>query len=424
MTARDKIILRLVVAWCAIATTLSVSHFALATSETHKSGAEASVFGQAYVQGPRGEELLTIDWATGAVVSRSSLGAHPESSAGGTLPKPGLRVARAASASTTVFNKKVYVLVYDPLLSNGKKLSAQLNWNDHAVLTQGTIDFFRQASNNRLNYTVVYTTVVTGGWPEKIDGFQYTEAQYLAVINNQMQPHSPDTVDYVKIINTPAFDICGKVNRGEIDELWIYNGPYFGFYESQLVGPNAYWYNSPPITSGTACNRLLPVMGPSPEVALPNAVHNFGHRAEATMTRVYGSWQQNRTAHNWERFALVDALSPNYSYSGCGNIHFPPNATQDYEYGRSASTNSNCDDFANYPNLSDPATTAHPVACSAWGCNDFRYYDYWFSHLPSTAGCASDGFASDWWKYFADPLLAVDATFPCRVRVFLPFVMR
>ena len=317
-------------------------------------------------------------------------------------------------APSEIFNRKVYVIVYDPLLNNGQNLSAYLGWNNHADLTQGTIDFFGQATNNRLNYSVVYTSIITDGWPEKIDGFRYTEEEYLAVINGQSPPHTPDNVDYNKIVNSPALDICGKANRGEIDEVWIYNGPAFGFYESTLVGPSAYWYNSPPVPEPHSCNRLIPIMGPSPERNLDCAVHNFGHRTESTMTEVYGSWQQNRTAHNWERFALVKALSPDYFYSGCGNIHYPPNGTSDYDYGNTSTVLSNCDDFINYPNLGDPAETTKSVTCSDWGCTQIDYLAYWFGHLPSNNGCGSDTVANNWWKYFVDPALALDPSSPCQ----------
>lgn len=312
-----------------------------------------------------------------------------------------------------VLHRKVYVIVYDPILSNGQYLSDYLGWNDHATLTQQTIEFFRQASHEGLNYEVVYTVIVTDGWPIKVDGFRYTEAEYLAVINGQSPPHHPDAVDYNAIVNSPQLDICGKANRGEIDEVWIYNGPYFGFYESTLVGPGAYWYNSPPVPGPHNCHRLIPIMGPSPERGLDCAIHNFGHRTEATMTQVYGSWGQNRTTHNWERFALVKALSPDYSYSGCGNVHYPPNGAGNYDYGNTASVLSNCDDFAHYPDLGDPAETAKPVTCDEWGCTEVGYLSYWFSHLPSNPGCGPDGVANNWWKYFADPALALDLFSPC-----------
>ena len=310
-------------------------------------------------------------------------------------------------------NKKVYVVVYDPILSNGQYLSNFLGWNKHLDLTQGTVSFFQQSSHGKVNYTVVDTIVLTDGWPELVDGFRYTEQEYLAVIRGQSPPHSPGGVSYNKIVNDSRLDICGKVNRGEIDEVWIYNGPAFGFYESTLVGPGAYWYNSPPVPGPYDCNRLIPIMGPSPERGLDCAIENFGHRTESTMVRVYGSWQQNRTAHSWEKFALVKALSPSYSYSGCGNIHYPPNGVRDYDYGNSSIVNSNCDDFVNYPNLSEPSAVWRSVTCSAWSCDHLQYFGYWFSHLPYNAGCGLDRVAADWWQYFADPELALNPSALC-----------
>ena len=372
-----------------------------------------------YVANAGGNSVSVIDGATLQVVATVAVGSDPKAIAvntvtgrvyvanrgSGTVSVIQDDVCGGAAGGPPVYTKKVFVLRYNPRLASGQLLGDYLGWNSDAALTQGTVDFFRQASGGRLAYTIAFTTVVTDGWPVKTDGFRYTEAGYLAVLGGQAAPHSPDNVDYLAIVNNPAWDICGKLNRGEIDELWVYNGPYFGFYESQLVGPGAYWYNSPPITAGTACGRLLPIMGPSPQVGLDNAVHNFGHRAESTMWQVYGSWVQNRTAHNWERFALVQALSPSYTYSGCGNIHYPPNAIQDYQYDGAATVNSNCDDFYFYPNLSTPALVWKPVTCTAWGCDGLGYYDYWFGHWPAAAGCGPDTVATDWWAYFANPAL-------------------
>jgi hypothetical protein len=322
-------------------------------------------------------------------------------------------VMRTYTPSETI-TRKVYVIAYNPILSNTQSLSDYLNWNEHTDLTQGTVDFFRQVTDNSLNYEIVYTTIVTDGWPEKMDGFRYTEAEYLAAIRGEAPFHTPDAVDYNKIVNSAVFDICGRANRGEIDEVWIYNGPGFGFYESTLVGPNAYWYNSPPVPGPHTCNRLIPIMGPSPERGLNCAVENFGHRTESTMVQVYGSWQQNRTAHNWERFALVKALSPDYSYSGCGNVHYAPNDVINNDYGNPATVLSNCDDFANYPNLGNPLDTAVPVTCSRWNCDYLDYFGFWFGHLPSNSGCGADSVANNWWKYFSTPALALDPSAPCQ----------
>ncbi|MBL0268188.1 MAG: choice-of-anchor D domain-containing protein [Chitinophagaceae bacterium] len=298
-------------------------------------------------------------------------------------------------------------------MSNGQKLSEYELWNDNSVITQQTIDFFKQASNNKLNYNVVDTTIVTNGWPELTDGFSYTESNYLAVLAGQQTAHSPNGVNYNKIVNSAEFDICGKLNRGEIDEVWIYNGPWFGFYESTLVGPGAYFINSPPVNGPHGCNRLIPIMGPSVERTVHEAVHNFTHRTESIMTKVYGSWQQNNTSHSWDKFGLVKALSPNYSYSGCGSSHYPPNGAADYDYSNTSATLSNCNDFSNYPNLSDPLQVSQPVTCLIWDCTGLGYYGYWFSHFPQHPGCGPDNVSNDWWTYFTNPALALYPSNAC-----------
>jgi hypothetical protein len=326
----------------------------------------------------------------------------------------GTQTLGSDALATNAITRNVYVIVYDPLLSDGQKLSQRLGWNDHATITQQTVDFFKQATNNRINYVIAQTTIVTSGWPQLIDGFTYTEKEYLAVLAGQQPHHEPTGVDYNKIVTSPDLDVCGKLNRGEIDEVWIYNGPWFGFYESTLVGPGAYWFNSPPVGGTHNCNRLLPIMGPSPERTVNEAVHNFGHRTESTMAQVYGGWQENSTSHSWNKFALVKAQSPNYSYSGCGNTHYPPNGTSDYNYTNSSSVLSNCDDFANYPNLSDPLQVAQPVSCSSWNCAELNYYNYWFSHLPAFTGCGPDNVANDWWKYVVDPGYALYTSYACQ----------
>jgi hypothetical protein len=307
----------------------------------------------------------------------------------------------------------VYVVVYDPLLANGKLLSEELGWNRHEDLTQGTVDFFASASAGQVLYTVAETTVLTDGWPVKQDGFRYTEPQYMAVVRGQAQPHHPDAVNYDAILADPRLDICRKVNEGLVDEVWMYGGPWFGYYESRLAGPGGYWLNSPPITGPNGCERLVPIMGPSYERGLAEAVHNFGHRTESTMMRAYGSWQQNRTAHSWDRFALVDAQSPSYAYSGCGSTHYPPNGRSDYDYGFSGSADTNCEDFRNYPDLSDPMVVKQPVTCSAWECSEVRFHTYWFGHLPRVEGCGPDGHGADWWAYFASPERANDPMAGC-----------
>jgi len=350
---------------------------------------------------------VRIDFGSGAVKSYASL---PDVQA--PLAKTDALSGASLSAEAPL-NRKVLLLVYNPVMSNGQDLNNYMGWPRYETSVQGVIDSFQRASNGQLQYTIADTQIVANEWPALTDGFRYTEATYLAVIQNGAPPHDPQMADYDAIMDNPQFDICGKFNRGEIDELWMYGGPYFGFYEARLVGPGAYMFNGPPMMQTHNCNKLLPIMGLNYERGVQEALHAFGHRAEATMTQVYGGWQQNRTAHSWDRFALVQFQSPAYSYSGCGNIHYAPNSTMEYEYDNPATVLTNCEDFRNYPELNDPILAAEPVTCTAWNCHHMDYLLYWFDHLPSYAQCGPDAVANNWWSYFVDPSLALYPALNC-----------
>lgn len=311
--------------------------------------------------------------------------------------------------ATATFDKKILAIVFDPVLGNGQQLSVARNWGNPSTLFNQAIDFFKRVSNNRVNYTIVDRIDVSDrefGWPEKEDGFRYDETTYLACIEGRgpchNQPSSADIANYQIFINT--YNVCERVNRGEIDEVWLMGGPWFGFYESRLAGPGAFTYNSPPL-NGTSCNRLLPIMGFSYQTDYVNMIHNFGHRAEDTMRQVYGldstpfytGEPQTSVATNWEKFALVKPQST-FNYGGCGVIHGGPN-TAGSRNSRIA-VDSICDDFYNYPNLTGRTSS---ISCRDWGCTDTGFYEWWFGHLPHFQGIGPDGKLNDWWSYIFDP---------------------
>jgi hypothetical protein len=121
------------------------------------------------------------------------------------------------------------------------------------------------------------------------------------------------------------------------------------------------------------------------------------------MATLYGGWAENRTNHNWDRFGLVKAQSPNYSYSGCGSGHYPPNALGDYDYGNSTNVAAtSCDVFYDYPNVSAFGNTTKNVTCTEWGCTEYGYFGWWMKHFPRYKGIGTDGKANDWWYYLLD----------------------
>lgn len=295
---------------------------------------------------------------------------------------------------------KVLLLIYNPVLENqgNKKLTDYKGWNNPVNLTQGFINSVRTTSGGYLNYEIS-SQMEIDGYPIKADGFGYTDETYINCLGNTSGCHMPDLASYQKMIETSG--ACEKANRGEIDELWIWGGPYFGYWESNLAGPGAFWYNSSP-TTGANCTKLLPIMGFNYERGEAEMFEDLGHRLESTMTKVYGSWSANES-HAWNKFALLDVDAP--GRGGCGNAHLAVNAgsNQGYDRTNSRTVNSTCEDFLNYPNLTGNKTS---ISCSNWGCTTLGYFKWWFNHLPRAQG-STGGKLNNWWKYISEPNLAI-----------------
>jgi hypothetical protein len=311
--------------------------------------------------------------------------------------------AACQGTSAPTFHKKVMAVIHDPMVpaagGGTVRLSASMGWSNPHDLIEQYKNWFTTTTNGRVSFDV---TIVAerDEYPAKVDGFRYTSESYLACWNDRSLCHMPDNVDYNQLL--AAEGGCEKVNAGLIDEIWVFGAPYFGYWESTLAGPNAYWYNSSPVT-GTTCQKLLPIMGFSYERGLAEMIEDFHHRTESTMSRVYGGWQENRMDHNWDKFALVAAQSPSFGYSGCGSAHYPPNATQDYQWDNASVAQTFCDDFLGYPNLHEPSSVLRPITCAEWGCNQVGYQTWWYRHVPAADGVGPDGKFNDWWKYLVDP---------------------
>lgn len=166
-------------------------------------------------------------------------------------PTPAPQPPPAASNVT----KKVMLLIYNPILESkgGKRLTAEKGWGNATSLSQSFISDIKDVSGGYLNYQIVQSHEIDA-IPTKADGFNYSDDLYLSCLSNSSLCHSPDTANYNTILG--SYQACEKRNSGEIDEVWIWGGPYFGYYESRLTGPGAFWYNAPVLT-GTACQKLL-----------------------------------------------------------------------------------------------------------------------------------------------------------------------
>lgn len=277
----------------------------------------------------------------------------------------------------TQVNKSVLLLVFDPVLEayGNKKVSQYFGWNNPDTLTNGILATLPAVSKNYVSYTIKERIDIDGIFP-KSDGYQYTDASYVSCIQKTGPCHSPDIINYERLFN--EYNICSK----NVDEVWMWGGPYFGYWEFALA---------------PYCGKTTFTMGFSYERTLAEALHDFGHRTEHVGTyRVgNGNWQQNETTE-WNKFSLIAGH--------CGNIHYPPGTvvgSEEYKYDKTASVSTDCNGYLSYPDGPFPTQS---LTCSAWGCTSEGYMRWWLSHIPNATGITTKDNKSiynNWWKYYA-----------------------
>ena len=358
-----------------------------------------------------------------AVVGVSLVGCAPEQ------PElPDVELVDSATAALlppgNIHNKRVFHLIYNPYLpARGYNLATHCQpgrgcFTSPSAIESYLVNRFSFLTGGRLNYSVVERQEVNA-FPPRNSNPQWTEDLFFYCYDHMTaDPHWSDPqcvkdAPWESILAT--YDVCGRLNRNEIDEFWISTAPITGFYESALAGPAPGFPYNGPVLTGTSCSKLMPLMAFSYERNEVTASHNWGHRMEATMTKVYGGWVgDNPTPNNWEKYGMVKWQSPSFPYAGCGSIHYAPNArsaADEYVYNVVDPFPTTCLDFNNYPNLGNPSTTAVSATCAAWGCTEEGYYTWWFGHLPSFAG-STGGKLNDWWAYLVDPNLAMNLPTP------------
>ncbi len=289
---------------------------------------------------------------------------------------------------------RVLVINFDPIIeSEGhRRLNEVCGWNDPRQLTKECIRDIAECSGDYVQYQVVEWKDVDA-YPVKNDGFRYTDESYIECFRAWEGWHQPDAIDYQAIIRD--FELDKRVDRGEIDEVWLWGFPYSGMWESTMAGEGAYFCNSPPVPD-IQCSRIFIIMGFNYERGVGEMLEDFGHRTESIMRRVYGSWEAEET-HAWNRFTLYEKLAP--GKAACGNVHFAPNSASDYDWGNPTQVWSTCDDWLDYPNLTGKKRL---VDCSEWGDGDIRaHHKWWFRHLPKAPG-RTDGKLNNWWEYVVD----------------------
>jgi hypothetical protein len=147
------------------------------------------------------------------------------------------------------------------------------------------------------------------------------------------------------------------------------------------------------------------------------ATHNHGHQLESILSHV-NQLRDGNTTLWWQLFAKPVMAGANPP-ARCGNTHFPPNATQDYDY-----TNLNlvASDIMNWQPLGGPTTM---VNANTWGNVPYpwpggqsppqevesKWYIFWFQSISgwNNAIPYNANKLTNWWQFTADWDAAITA---------------
>ena len=291
---------------------------------------------------------------------------------------------------------KTLVIVYEPVVdtSTGTKLSRYMHWNSVEELAKGYMSDLLQVSGGLARHQIVQRIDVDA-FPAKLNGYQYAAETYLKALRGENRPYMPQEADYHAIIE--RFNILESVANNEIDEVWVFNFPHAGFYESIMGGPGAFWCNAPPLRNTESALRRFVIMGFSYERGVGEMLENLGHRAESIMEKTFEKVADD--GNLWKRFTRYEKTHP--GRAALGNVHFAPNSDRDYDWNNPATVMSECDDWLyNFPNFKG---IAREVTSADWGHGDIReHHKWWLNHFPKTAG-RRNGIHNNWWQYIMNP---------------------
>lgn len=293
---------------------------------------------------------------------------------------------------------KVLVLNYDPVVPGnwGQRLHEVCKWQNPRELSRQYAADVAEVSRGFIRYREVLWRDLDE-IPVKNDGFQYSLEQFLQLWKARKGWHDPDGADYRKILKDQG--VPALIDAGVIDEVWLFGGPYFGYHESAMAGPGAFFINGG-IYADVPTKRPFAIVGFNYERGVNSMLHNLCHRTEATMSRSFGGWKAEELTTDWARFAAN--VTQSNGEAGVGSCHYPPNAAKDYDYANPREVQSTADDWLNYPHL-----TGRKMAVSAqtWGGPDYErnYLKWWFTRLPHAEGInPANKRQNNWWKYVFD----------------------
>jgi peptidoglycan hydrolase-like protein with peptidoglycan-binding domain len=231
----------------------------------------------------------------------------------------------------------------------------------------------------------------------------YDSREFLSLIPKSVA-FAP-SANHFEILN--GSNICDYVDNRGVKEVWIWmyhvDGVVAPIESNMSIGrvSQNYWTHQ---TYGDVsnswrqddlpiCNRTYTVYDYNYTRGVAEALENHGHQLEALFGFLNGELFQNRFMRPYGKTDAVNA---------CGNTHFPPNGTSDYDWRNQTVVQSNCSDW--HP---DGSGAAASVSCLNWTCEDdggASYKVWWMRRIPGNRNNLyyNGRHLQNWWKFVGD----------------------
>ena len=344
---------------------------------------------------------------------------------------------------------KVAVIYEDPYYTNlengsdpwnGKRIHEIFGYNNpHSQMQEYARDF-EEYSHGAVDIQIVHEFSLdnqlfcyyTEGETET------SERRYVtpyAICNDFIKDHKNiDGVgleyDYPGVLD--HFGISEMIDKGEVNEVWVYNHPACKMNESRFLGQGGFWCNSGPIDYGTdryhAHNKnLVCVMFCNYERTVDLALHSFGHRTESIMSHLYynenfhwfpsdshfsGLKKDLRTFDKFFSHGTAYEKVGDKGYAHIGTCHSPCNTDVNYGYEESSYIYTFADEWEHYPYIDDNKDLARKVNSSEWKSSQYGYMKWFYEHIPHFKGInthdSNDLHLNNWWYYLFDYYGAVE----------------
>lgn len=292
----------------------------------------------------------------------------------------------------------VLVLKYFPIIA----LSADIldtsetgDWqNPDLNALKNQVDILNQGIINALEKGSAYHGYKNASSSNYLDYQIIFEKEFLRQISKSVQ-YAP-SADHIKELND--IKICDLVENRGVKEVWIWmtHNSTIAPIESNMAGPWGDISNSSRQSDLPVCKKTYTVYDYNYGRGVGEAIEDHNHQQEALFNYVdYDLF--------WNKFVNPYGKTSNI-INHCGWSHFPPNASEDYDWRNKRYVLSDCENWK-----PDGGGEVKQINCETWssGCIDdsgLSFKIWWMQNIPGLNNNLTYRGKNlrNWWDFVAD----------------------